>query len=59
MRKNAALGRLKHHHYALFVKVVSSAFSWADKKWHLIWRLKKILCLQAAGHPDNSEKGLA
>jgi len=27
MRKNAALGRIKHPHYALFVKVVSSAFS--------------------------------
>jgi len=25
--KNAALGRIKHAHYALIVKVVSSAFS--------------------------------
>jgi hypothetical protein len=32
MRKNAALGRIKHAHYALFVKVVSSAFSWTGKK---------------------------
>jgi len=60
MRNAAALGQIKHAHYALIVKVVSRAFSPLPKN---VRDKEPELCAfplpGASRHSVHSEKGLA